>query len=282
MMSGPGAFNTPPSGAASPSLSSTPSINRNLLIAVVLLALALTGLLAWTLGGKLLQKPGTSDPGKLVQAPGNSSPGALVQAPGISNPGPIVQAPSNPQPQPMVQAGSPPSNADIDDYLKFLKQIELTKMQLTKQQLASALAMYGTMTANEANAAQSDEDSKTFLPKLNEKNEDFAPQWNDLTAKFAARTPPQSCVDLRNKYLDYLGKIQGELAQIHDAVSKAESADPSGALKVLTQMQGTASADADSAAKLADDELANVCNQYHLSKDFTIQTDPSTYSGLLR
>src|SRR5947209_14106238 len=55
-----------------------------------------------------------------------------------------------------VQApgGVAPNTADVDDYLKFVRQIELTKQQLIHSELAAALSQYGNLTPNEAQAAQ--------------------------------------------------------------------------------------------------------------------------------
>jgi hypothetical protein len=253
--------------------------NKKLIAVIAVLALALAGLVGAVISGRLLQKPGQSDSGQLVQAPGQSGPGTLVQAPGASAPGPMVQAPADTHPPAMVQEpGNTPNTADIDDYLKFVRQIELSKQQLIHNELGDALEM---MTKAKGLGASIDENEyNTTFAGLGSDTNKIAGDWNQLTAKFSERQPPQSCIDLRNKYLDQLAKIQSSVVQVNTALNKVQS-DPSGALHALTGMSGTASAEADTAAQAADDALADVCKRYNLSKDFSIRTDSGS-SSLLR
>jgi len=258
----------------------TPPASRKYIAAIVVLALALAGALGAVISSNLVQKRGQNDSSQLVQAPGQSGTGTLVQAPGASASGPMVQAPADNRPPEMLQAPTnSPNTADIDDYLKFVRQIELGKQKLIHDELGDALEM---MTKAKGLGASIDENeyNNTFAGLGKDTNR-IADDWNQLTAKFSERQPPQSCIDLRNKYLDQLAKIQSSVVQVNSALNKVQS-DPSGALHALTSMSGTASAEADVAAQLADDELANVCNRYHLSKDFAIRTDSSSSSSLFR
>ena len=93
------------------------------------------------------------------------------------------------------------------------------------------------------------------------------------------RTPPPSCQELHAKYFDQLGKIQGMIVAVNDAVGKIQS-DPSSALKALTEMQGKASVEADTSIQAADDALSAVCSKYHLQKDFDIKGDNSSLNML--
>jgi hypothetical protein len=249
------------------------------LIVVAVLALALVGVLGAVVGGKMLQQPGQSAPGQLVQAPGAAGAGALVQAPAQTNPVSPVQAPADTRPPAIIQAPGQPvvNTADIDDYLKFVRQIETLKQKLIHDELGNALEM---MTKAQALGASIDEDqyNNTFKGIGDDTNK-IADQWNQLSKRFEERTPPQACIELHNTYADQLAKIQAQVVAVHSALNKVQS-DPSNAIHALTAMSGTASAEADSAAQAADDALSDVCKRYNLSKDFSIRTDSGSASLL--
>lgn len=271
-----------PSGPVAPSpFAPLPSARRNpLLPLAILLGLAVLGLGAFVVRGQFLQKSGQSDNGRLVSAPGQASGGTLVQAPGEAKPTQMVQAPAQAPPVQVVQqpGEAAPYPADIDDYLKFLKQIETQKQTLIHKELGDALEMMvkakglsGSIEGSDYNSAVNDI-GKGITFSAND--------WNQLTAQFNQRTPPDSCRDLHDKYYDHLGKIQGMIVAVNDALSKVQS-DPSGALHALTQMQGKASADADAAINAADDALGDICNRYRLKKDFDIKGDNGS-AGMFR
>jgi hypothetical protein len=269
----------PTSAMTPPAALSTRANNRPLMIAVVVLLLAVLGL-----GAKLFlsQKAAATGPGQLVQAPGQGASSALVQDPGQANSHPLVQEPGKAQPPDLSQAPTPkePYPYDIDDYLKFLKDVERRKMELTKQEMASALANYGGLLGKQAEAVNDDDKAKSFLPDINKDSAQFAKKWDDLTRYFRSKEPPATCVPLRDKYYDYLGKVAGMFVKINNALQQAQGANPQDALQAVTSMQGSASAEADAAARLADDAVADICDRYHLKKDFDIKTDPSSFTGL--
>lgn len=282
----PVAAGSPTTGPVSPSQSfpsgmplvaARPAVGRT--AAVAGLVLALIALLGWSVGAKLLQKPAQSRAGaQLVQAPGGATGGGLVQAPAVTGSGGLVQAPAESKPAPLVQAPAGQSQpTDVMDYLAFLRRVEMSKQELIRSELAAALTTYGNLTPDEVKAASSSNEAGKFLPKVNQDSSDMSDQWDRLTQIFAQRTPPPSCVDLRNAYLDHLSRVQDMFVKIHSAIADAQT-DSSRAIQELTQMEGTASADADSSAQRADDALAAVCQQYNLTKDFSIKTDASSAS----
>ncbi|HZT44403.1 MAG TPA: zinc ribbon domain-containing protein [Chthonomonadaceae bacterium] len=235
--------------------------------ALLILLAAGAGLLAFR--GQMTQKPGKSSSGTMVQAPGAGSGNGLVQAPGAAQNTPMVQAP-----------GPTQNNADVDDYLKFVKKIEAQKQKLIKDELASALTNYAGLLGKEAAAVENEESQDQFLADIQKDSSNFPEAWDALTAEFNQRVPPASCQDLHDKYYDHLGKIQGEFQQIKNAVQKAFS-NPSTAVNDLTHMEGKASQEADESAKSADDALTDVCSKYHLSKDFDITTDSTAFTPRL-
>lgn len=263
-----------PTGMMSAAGFAPPATNKRFLVPAIigLLAVLVIALGAVVVRGNLVQKPTETSNSNLVQAPTQSGPSNLVQAPTEAEPSKLVETPKETAPKP----------TDVMDYLAFLKQIEISKQKLISDELASMLQQKSEMLGKQAEAANSDDPSvqKDFLPSVGRGTNDVANQWDKLTQAFNQRTPPASCVDLRNKYYDQLGKLQSQFLQVGGALTKAQS-DPGGALKELTGMLGGASAEADQSIRRADDALADVCNKYRLQKDFVIKGEPSG-SGLLQ
>ncbi len=259
--------------AASPSYTtSAPRANNRPLIAaiaVLLLALGAVGAAYFMKPGQVAQKPGQTEAGALVQAPAQTNPGSLVQAPAEMKPTDVVQAPP---------AQGDPFPADVDDYLKFLKRIEMSKQQLIRTQTGDLLVMK-TQASGLSGSIDDEQYTNTFGNMKNKINSS-ADDWNKLTVEFNKKSPPPNCVDLRNKYLDQLAKIQAAILAVNNAMSKVQS-DPSAALHALSDMQGKSSQDVDSSVQAADDSLSSVCSANHLRKDFDIRSDSGS-SGLLR
>ena len=268
-----------PSAAALPA---TRHGNRPLVATVTLVILALLVLAGFIVRGALTQQAARSSNGQLVQAPGEGGAGALVQAPGNSRPGAPVQAPADSNPNKVVQVPATAINtSDIDDYLRFVKRIEEQKLALTKQELAAALTSSASQLGKQAEAATDDQKSKDYLPSVANESAGIEREWDNVSKAFASRVPPANCVALRDAYYAYLGKVEGMFVKYHRALADAQT-DPSKAIAALTAMQGSASADADRAARDADDALYEICKKYNLHKEFDIKTDPSGSTGSLR
>ena len=252
-----------------------PRSNRNLMLGIM----ALLVLAVLSLGAVLIQKSGKSDNGKLVAAPANAGPGSLVMRPAEANPNATVQAPAEAHPNAVVQQPdtTQPFPADIDDYLKHVKETEKRKIALISKELGNAL-----VNKTNADALHASIDGETYnnaSTKISKGYTDTTAEWNNLAVFFNSKTPPQPCIDLRDKYLNQLGKVQGMVAAIHTAFNKGMNGDGS-AVPDLTGMMKF-SQEADQAFIIADDSLADVCDKYRLKKDFTISGE-SGGSSLLR
>lgn len=270
-MTGP-ARPTAPAASMAP-----PRSNRNPMLAMgIVLILAVMSLGAIL----LVQKAGKSENGKLVAAPANAGPGSLVQAPTEANRNATVQAPAEAKPNGVVQQPdtTQPFPADIDDYLKFLKRIEQKKQALIRTQTGDALLLL--TQAKGLSATIEEKDYNDAFKNMNGTMQKNSQDWNALTQEFTNRQPPPACVDLRNKFLDQLGKIQAAIFAVNDALAHVQT-DPSSVLHSLTQMQGKTSADVDASIEAADSALSDVCDKYRLKKDFDIRGDSGS-SGLLR
>ncbi len=246
----------------------TPGVGKGTWAAVGGMAVLAALICAFVVKGQLAQKAGQTGTGTLVQAPGEGRRAPLVQAPGETPKAPVVQAP----------AEGKPSTADIEDYLAFLKQIEVTKQQLIREQTGNALQLLAQ--AKGLSASLEEKDYNNTFENMNKSMKFNSGAWGELSAKFQGRVPPQSCLDLANKYYDHLGKLQAQLLAINDALSKVAS-NPNSALSALSQMQGAASQEMDEAIRKADDALADVCDKYHLHKEFDIRGDSGS-SGMFR
>ena len=252
--------------------------------AVAGLALAFIGLAAFVVHGQLTQKAGNDKSGQLVQAPGNGNGGALVQAPGNNHGGAPVQAPGDSKPVAPVQAaGEIMDVSAIDDYLKFVKQVEASKQQLLHDEDRDLKVMVDTLPAKllkeamrgtDDQAVSGDPSVKNIAPEITAKKmAEIESNWNQLAATFRERTPPQPCIDLRDKYLNHLGKVQSRIVKVYATLGKISS-DPQGGLKDLRGMENTSS-DLDNDSRSADRTLGEICSKYKLSKDFDIKGDDS-------
>src|SRR5205823_11529555 len=139
-----------------------------------------------------------------------------VQAPGVTRPSAPVQAPADANPNRAVQNPAPVINtAEIDDYLKFVKRVEVQKMALTKRELAEALTSQAGQLGKQAEAATDDIKSKEYLPGVARESSGIEQEWDNLSKVFVARIPPPSCVGLRDAYSAYLGRVQGMFVKYH-------------------------------------------------------------------
>ena len=271
-------------GAFKPFPTSPPPSNKPLIYTVAALALALVGLGAFVVHGQLTQKAGNNGSSQLVQAPGNGNGTGLVQAPGNNSGGAPVQAPADSKFVPPVQApGEVMDVSAIDDYLKFVKQVEASKQQLLHDEDRDLKVMVDTLPAKllkeamrgtDDQGVSGDPSVKNITPDITAKKiADIEGNWNQLSATFRERTPPQACINLRDKFLNHLGKVQSRIVKVYTTLGKINS-DPQAGLKDLRGMENTSS-DLDSDSKSADRTLAEICTKYKLSKDFDIKGDDS-------
>jgi hypothetical protein len=243
-----------------------PKSNRNPILAIVIVLL----LAVLSLGAMLLvQNAHKSDNGKLVTAPANSGPGGLVQKPAEANPNTTVQAPAEAHPNGVVQQpdATQPFPADIDDYLKHVRETERRKIALLGKELGVAL-----VNKTNADALHASIDGDTYAKgtaNISKGNTDTAADWNSLSIFFNSKTPPQACIDLRDKYLNQLAKVQGMVVAVQADFNRGMNGDAS-VLPDLTSSMAKYSQQADEAFKIADDSLSDVCDKYRLKKNFTI------------
>lgn len=245
--------------------SSLPS--KQILLGLVLLAGGV-GAAMYFKSNRVAGAAGQGVLGNLVNAPGAGKGLDMVQAPGDAPKNEMVQTPGRGKERPI----------EIEDYLKFLKEVENTKQRLIRTQTGEALKML-TM-AQTLRAKIEEEDYNSAFKGINTTMNFQAEDWNKLTTAFQSKTPPAACQELHDKYYDHLGKLQTMIMQVNDAMGEVAS-NPQDALGKLTQLQGKASGDMDEAIRKADDSLADVCSKAGLRKDFDIRGDASSSGGLI-
>jgi hypothetical protein len=189
----------------------------------------------------------------------------------IRDTGPLASSKANTGP-------GPADPVEIIDYLKHVREMERQRLALSKQQLGQALAWSSQIQAGNLMAEMQENPEqrhKEDYTKFQSSFTQWAGQWENLSAAFNAypKPVPQSCTQLRDKYLDVLGKTSAYVTTVGNSLAQALSGDPSQALQALTPLQGGASAEIDRACDAADGEVGAVCNKYHIHKDFDIKAD---------
>ena len=261
----------PPVAQRAP-MPATPNNQRPLYAIIGLLAVAVLAMVGWMVKSSLAQKPGDTHAVGLVQAPNTSAPGPLIQAPADTKPlTPIVAPPTQPVQQ--------PNNSDIEDYLAFLKRVEMAKENLIHDQKrdmsvfkdmqgVEEMKKYMDFENGGAGGKTDPADPKNNIQKLSKTTGQIGDDWNRLTRLFIAKTPPQACIDLHDKYYTHLSTSQKMIMQVYDLFVQAQN-DPQEALKGAYDMQGK-TAQYTSDMKMADTALGDVCRTYHLTKDFEV------------
>lgn len=245
---------------------SEPLPKKWIAVGLLLLVLGVAGAMYWK-SSRVTGAAGNSVLGNLVNAPGSGRGVDMVQAPGEAPKNEMVQAPGQGKERPI----------EIEDYLKFLKEIENTKQRLIRSQTGEALKML--TRAQTLRATIEEETYNDTFKGINNTMNYQAEDWNKLTTQFQSKAPPAACQELHDKYYDHLGKLQTIIMQVNDAMN-AVNKNPQEALGKLTQLQGKASIDMDEAIRKADDSLSDVCSKAGIRKDFDVRGDASSSGSL--
>ncbi len=187
------------------------------------------------------------------------------------NPG-LLQAPAAaPPPAPLMQAQTPapekqeePLPADIIDYLKRLREIELKRQQMQGDTTAALLMFVQAMALK----TTLDED------KMRERSESlrmgaqaYAATWANLANAFEQLQPPAACATLHANYRRMMSSTVAYLTQIHMAMQQAGD-DPGSALQTLMNVRSNASNTIEESIASANLELQQVIDKYKLRNYF--------------
>jgi len=201
---------------------------------------------------------------------------ALTRTP-IHNPG-FVQKPVHTQ----IVTGAPPPPAkmpqDVLDWLKHLQQTEQRRMDLSQDNIATAMvdmstaSMGGAMEILQSMASGDDKDPPPPTDKLKKDAEDMRGQWQDLVTFFESKPPPPECVPIRDQYDQAVRDTSGMILDIMDALTESAN-DPKDAIKRLNESKGKSKESIDFHANKTDDLVQQLCTKYSVEKWFKIVGD---------
>lgn len=269
--------------------------NKKLFATIGVLALVVIALGAFVAKG-LVQKAGDNSKGQLVQAPGNGGSGALVQAPGDSKAASIVQAPGDSKPSPIVQEGVP-YPADIIDYLKYLRAIEMEKRTILTNFGIEAKSMMATSNINIIGAMAGSEgdsgidnamdtyrkQSENAKLKAQQVSQSFEQLINKLEA-YPKPVPP-ACIGLRDIYYKHLSRastlstdVMGLFASAPNPANGDERQNAASA--VFAKAQGIIASNTEQKEMMdtANKELDEVRRQFHIANEWQVE-DPQGGAG---
>lgn len=269
-----------------------------LVICVVLLLLAIVGLgIYWAKRGQLTAAGhGNPNPSNLVVAtPNGLKPAPITPA---APPGPISPLTPTPQPVPTPSQVQTPPQAqpqgmprDVEAYLRWLAQVDISRAQMEKEaenattQLLPELLTGGMgidADTNEQNPlAKHVETFNRWSNRLRNLSQAFTSLqglpaehfeslqawWNRLSVPGAAHVPSQ-CGMLHSYYSQALGMQKGAADEIAAAMA-ARQID-----RVTKQMQ--TSRDTQGVLERADSEFSAVCTFYKVPQFYHIQIVPGT------
>ncbi|CUU36350.1 MAG: zinc-ribbon domain-containing protein [Fimbriimonadales bacterium] len=196
-----------------------------------------------------------------AEAPKVEGPSVLqAQPPKVE--GPSMLETQAPKPQ------QPPQH--ILDWLEHLKRIEMRR-QAMERNFNPALQML--KIAMGARLAMEEEEQQKALQSLKEGYQTYRQDWAGLLRDFQSVPPPPECRVLADTYFVALSNYVNLMTQIEQAMETQD-------LNTLMNMRGTAQAQVDQKLIESDVELARVCQQYGIRKDFRIGTSvPETLFG---
>lgn len=264
---------------------------RPAIATIVILLFAAVGLGAVVMRGQLTQRSATDRPAQLVEAPGQSVPAPLVTQPGASQRAPLVQAEGTSAPAQITQEPGvvAPEPKDVEDYLKFLAEVERRRRAITRSEVDRFTTAIETAPAEQLKQFMNFEQDPTTVPQsqapggpsvanTGKMAADLEHRWDDLLTFFNSKTPPASCQTLHDRYFDMLGTVEKEVGEI-DGVLAQVSQNPQQALQAANALRGK-SGEADDAMRKADDALSDVCSNYHLQKSFDVKDSDTGLTGV--
>jgi len=243
------------------------------IIGAVMAVIAVLALAGFLVARNLLaQNAKIPSPGRVTDANGRALGGAgLTDANGrINNHAPLTDTGGRVQ--------KDPDPVDVIDYLKHVRDCEAQRVATSKSQLSQALHWSANMQASNWSAEMTENPDKQHqqdYSKFQNSFSQWSTQWEQLSALFMnyPKPVPQSCIALKDKYLDVLGKTSSSMTAIANGFAQAMSGNAGAALDALSAMQGKASTDIDLACGKADSEVGSICDKYHIHKDFDIKPD---------
>jgi hypothetical protein len=258
-----------PTGPSAPSASPAKKAAwLGILAGIVIVGAAIFGLSA----AGILRLPGQRVAANTLQAQGEQPNVPILPARGSTGP-PTLQDP----------ALKPVMPADVRLWLEHLERIERKRVEMSEEQLASAISMMATLqlggSMSEIDALLSGEggfdDPTAKPPTIAQAESDLAEmrqKWAALTAEFNSVQTPPECVPIRNEYDEVVRETGAMLMDILHAIGGAGT-DRDGALKTLLGMRGKSDKRIGEPAVKSDDLVQAICDKYQTRKWFEIARD---------
>lgn len=171
---------------------------------------------------------------------------------------------------------------DVRKWLEHLERIERKRSDLSREQLASAMAMLTALQAGgtleqlqglleEANGGEptrKESPAKRTMSDI----DSMRGLWRDLNSEFLSLPPPDECVPIRDTYDTVVRETGTMIVEIVQSIERAEE-DQQGALRTLMGMQGSSKKRVGEPSSRTDRQVGEVCRKYQTMKWFSISDD---------
>lgn len=249
---------------------------RNLIAAAIVLAMLCAGVLGLRAAGML--KSGGTPSASDMKAPGSGNVAMLKEA-GDDSPK-------------MLEQGSKlvTMPADVDAWLKHLKEVEQRKRALTASQekeltvfLGQANGSGGLMTGDAVKELTDPDSTMNEPPVVADLQKMVArqkQQWYDLSAFLRSVPAPQECQGIESSYdqgLTQMGMTMSDIAGIPEKAMNDANSDPDAARDTNTAAANAINTNhtqyIDKPFEAADKGVGDICAKYKVPKMFDIDTN---------
>lgn len=203
---------------------------------------------------------------------------SVLQADAPRPEGPSILQAEAPRPEgpSMLQAEVPklpertPAPKHVIDWLEHLKRIEM-KRRAMRNDFTPALDMLKNALSLKAEIEEEQQVEKQ--QNISQGYEKYAQNWYQLVNEYQSVQPPPECKKLADTYYAALQSYVRLMLTIQEAMQKQD-------IGALMNMRGSAQGNVDQQLTQSDVELAIVCRQLDVRKDFSIEADSDMKSML--
>lgn len=203
---------------------------------------------------------------------------SVLQADAPRPEGPSVLQADAPRPEgpSMLQADAPkpqekpPAPKHVIDWLEHLKRIEM-KRRAMRNDFTPALDMLKNALSLKAEIEEEQQVEKQ--QNISQGYEKYAQNWYQLVSEYQSVQPPPECKKLADTYYVALQNYVQFMLKIQESMHKQD-------IGALMNMRGSAQGNIDQQLVQSDVELAIVCRQLDVRKDFSIEADSDMKSML--
>lgn len=187
----------------------------------------------------------------------------VTMAPVIPGNGNLTAAPIKPSGAPVTGAQAVPNNVpppDVVAYIEWIRKMEEARRERS-QDFGIAFMMY--QAANSVAFDIFDDTAQKSSEKMDNGYDEYIKSWDQMVQHLKTGRVPKGCEGLFNSFYYALATYESVIADIRDKLSKND-------INGLYKMSRTAQPEIDTALLNADNNLAQVCNQFGIPKNFDI------------